>query len=237
MKEAITKKIGMTQIFDAEGTVLPVTVLFAEPLVVTQKKTKEHDGYEALQVGFRPVADKHLTNPQRGHFKKTGVSPLGMLKEIRLDNQAELNVGSELKIGDLFKPGDFVDANAISKGKGFQGVMKRHHFGGGPASHGGMSHRRPAAAGETQSARVYRGKRSPGHMGSRTITVLGLEVLRVVPEKNLLVLKGSVPGPSGSLVFLRTSLKSAVKIHKRETALAAREAQEKETKEKGKSKK
>lgn len=233
ISQAIAKKIGITQVFDTDGNLVPATLLAAGPFTVTQKKTKEKDGYEALQIGFLPAKEKALNKPLLGMFKKAGVAPMRILKEVRLPKMEEIKVGQELKISDLFSAGAFVDVEAASKGKGFSGAMKRHNFKGGPASHGSMTHRRPAAAGETQNAKVYRGKRSPGHLGSAKITIAGIEVLRIVPENHTLLLRGSVPGANGAIVFLSTSIKAEKKIRKRETAKLAREASEAPAKEKG----
>jgi len=236
MSQMIAKKIGITQVFDQDGNLVPVTLLEAGPFTVTQKKTKERDGYEAIQIGYIPVKEKTLNKPLSGFFKKAGTAPFRILKELRLPKMEELKVGQELKVSDLFAAGAFVDVSGLSKGKGFSGGMKRHNFKGGPASHGSMTHRRPAAAGETQNAKVYRGKRSPGHLGNAQITIQGLEVLRIVPENNSVLLKGSIPGPNGSIVFLSTSIKSDLKTRRRETAKLARQAEEAPAKEKGASK-
>ena len=233
MNQIVAKKVGMTQVFDEEGNLIPVTVLQAGPVTVVQKKSKEKDGYDALQVGFLPAKEKRLNKPQLGHFKKEGTKPFRILREIRLENMADVKPGQELKVSDLFKVGEFVDVSGISKGKGFQGAMKRHNFGGGPASHGGMSHRRPASGGETQNARRYRGTRGPGHMGAEKVTIQGLEIVAVEPERDLMLVRGGVPGASSTTLFLQTSVKNAKKTHKRETAKAARQQQE-AGKEKGK---
>ena len=236
MNQILATKLGMTQIFNEEGNLIPVTVLRAGPVTIVQKKTKEKDGYESFQVGFLPAKEKHITRPLAGHFKKTNVKPFRILREIKVEDSSHLNPGTELKVSDLFKVGEFVDVLGVSKGKGFQGVMKRHNFNGGPKSHGGMSHRRPASGGETNSAKVYRGKRAPGHMGNDSVTIQGLEIVKLEPEKNLLIIKGGVPGPNQRHLFLRTSVKLARKMHKKETARLAK--QQKETgKEKGKGKK
>lgn len=236
MNQGIARKLGMTQMFDEEGNSISVTVLQADPLTVVQKKAKEADGYEAAQMGFLPVKENRVNRPLSGHFKKHGVKSFRFLREIRLPGLAELKTGQELKVSDLFKVGEFVDVTGVSKGKGFQGGMKRHNFGGGPASHGSMSHRRPAAGGETNSAKVYRGKRSPGHMGDRQVTVQGMEIVQMNPEQNLLLIKGGVPGSKDSLLFLRTSIKSEGKLRKKETAKAAALKQKPESPEKEKKK-
>lgn len=231
MNQMIARKKGMTQVFDTDGNAVPVTALEAGPFIVVQKKEKE-----AIQVGFLPAKEKRVNQPLQGHFKKAGVSLFRILKEIKFEKSADVNVGQELKVNEFFKAGEFVDVTGQSKGKGFQGTMKRHNYSGGGASHGSMSHRRPAAAGETESAKVYRGKRSPGHMGDERVTVQGLEIMGVMPEQNIMLVKGAVPGASGTIVWLRTSVKNAKKIKRKKTAKAAAEAQEAPAKEKAKGK-
>jgi large subunit ribosomal protein L3 len=240
MSQILARKVGMTQVFDGERNLVPVTVLQAGPVTVVQKKTKEKDGYDALQVGFLPTKESRIRKPLLGHFKKANVKPFKVLREIRLENMAEVKPGQELKVSDLFKVGDFLDVSGISKGKGFQGAMKRHNFGGGPDSHGSMSHRRPASGGETNAQRRLRGSRGPGHMGAERVTVQGLEVVGIEPEKDLILVKGGVPGAVDGLLFLKTSVKSEKKIHKRETRKAAKQQQEtgkEKTKAKGSAKK
>lgn len=206
MKGILGRKIGMTQIFDEEGNVVPVTVIEAGPCVVVQKRTKEKDGYEAVQIGFGEIKEKHLNKPMAGHFKSANVPPKRFLREIR--GEWDVEVGSEIRV-DIFSPKEMVDVTGISKGKGFAGVIKRWGFSGGPASHGSMSHRRPASAGAQQPQRVIKGKKMPGHMGAERVTVQNLEVVKVDKEKNLLFLKGGVPGPKGSLVIIKQAVKSA----------------------------
>ncbi len=206
MKGILGRKIGMTQIFDEEGNVVPVTVIEAGPCVVVQKRTKEKDGYEAVQIGFGEIKEKHLNKPMAGHFKSANVPPRRSLREIR--GEWDVEIGSEIRV-DIFSPKEMVDVTGISKGKGFAGVIKRWGFSGGPASHGSMSHRRPASAGAQQPQRVIKGKKMPGHMGAEQVTVQNLEVVKVDKEKNLLFLKGGVPGPKGSLVIIKQAVKSA----------------------------
>ena len=190
----------MTQLFGEDGVVTSVTVIQAGPCVVTQKKTVEKDGYLAAQIAYGDVKPRRLNKPLLGHLKKAGVSPKKHLIEIR---DADLSVGEELTV-DMFAPGDPVKVTGVSKGKGFQGVMKRHGFAGGPGGHGSHFHRAPGSVGASADpARVYPGTRLPGHMGAKQITQLGLSVVATDPELNLLLVKGSVPGSKGSLVVIR----------------------------------
>ncbi|MBE3579987.1 MAG: 50S ribosomal protein L3 [Caldanaerobacter subterraneus] len=209
MKKGILgKKHGMTQIFDEKGEVIPVTVIEAGPCVVVQKKTVEKDGYNAIQVGFGDISEKRVNKPLLGHFKKAGVSPKRYLREFRLDDISGYEVGTEIKV-DIFKPGDRVDVTGISKGKGFAGVIKRYGARRGPMSHGSKYHRRVGSMGATTDpGRTFKGKKMPGRMGSDRVTIQNLEVVKVDPELNLLVVKGSVPGPKGSLLIIRDSVKS-----------------------------
>jgi len=200
MKAILGTKIGMTQVFDSEGHVVPVTVIEAGPCTVVQKKTVETDSYAAIQVGYGDVKESRLNKPMLGHFRKHGVEPKRVLREFR--GETDLSVGDKITV-DIFSEGDLVDVTGISKGKGFQGVVKRHHFHGGPMSHGSMVHRKPQSSGATDAARVFKGVRKPGHMGHERVTVKRLKVVRVLPEKNLLLVKGAVPGPNGGLVTVR----------------------------------
>lgn len=200
MKAILGTKIGMTQVFDSEGHVVPVTVIEAGPCTVVQKKTVETDSYSAIQVGYGDIKESRLNKPMLGHFKKHGVEPKRVLREFR--GETDLSVGDKITV-DIFSEGDLVDVTGISKGKGFQGVVKRHHFHGGPMSHGSMVHRKPQSSGATDAARVFKGVRKPGHMGHERVTVKRLKVVRVLPEKNLLLVKGAVPGPNGGLVTVR----------------------------------
>ncbi len=209
MKKAILgRKLGMTQIFDENGRAIPVTVVEAGPCTVVQVKTKDADGYEAVQLGFGEVKEKKLTKPAKGHFTKANVAPVKHLREFRLE-EISYNVGDEIK-ADVFAAGDSVDVTGTSKGKGFQGVIKRHGQSRGPMGHGSMYHRRPGSMGSTSTpGRVYKGKNLPGHMGVETVTIENLEVVRVDLDKNVLLIKGSVPGNKGAILKIRNSVKSA----------------------------
>lgn len=211
----IGKKVGMTQLFAADGTVTPVTVIKAGPCVVVQKKSAAgKDGYDAVQIGLvedRPVKLKNVTKPMQGHFEKTGggTPPTRVLKEIRLkdENGGEVNVGDKVLV-DQFAEGDQIELVGKSKGQGFQGTIKRHHFNRGPESHGSMNVRRPGSIGQSAyPSRVIKGTRSSGHMGDARVTLKGLTVARVDVENNLLMVRGSVPGANGSVVVVRKSAK------------------------------
>ena len=202
------KKLGMTQIFTDEGLVIPVTVVEVEPCVVIKKKTVETDGYTALQVATGEVKEKHMNKPMKGQFDKAKLAYKKYIKELRLDNIDEYNVGDELK-ADVFAAGDFVDVQGVSKGKGFQGVIKRHGQSRGPMGHGSMYHRRPGSMGPTSTpGRVFKGKKLPGHMGRVTITIQNLDVVRVDMDKNVILLKGSVPGAKGAIIKIKSSVKA-----------------------------
>ncbi len=209
MKKAIiAKKIGMTQIFAENGILIPVTVLEAGPCVVTQKKTEENDGYTAIQVGFGDIKEKHVNKPSKGHFDKAGVAPVKILKEFRLDNIDEYEVGSEIK-ADVFSAGDKVDVSGISKGKGFQGAIKRHNQHRGPMAHGSKYHRGLGSlSSATTPGKVKKGKKMPGHMGSVNVTIQNLEIVRADAEKNLILIKGAVPGNKGSVLVIKDSVKA-----------------------------
>jgi len=213
-KGIIGHKLGMTQLFDDQGRAVPVTVIQAGPCVVVQRKTAARDGYDAIQLGFGAVRDKHVNQPARGHFKRAGVEPKKTLSEFRLADCDQCQVGQELR-ADLFKSGERVNVTAISKGKGFAGVMKRYGWHGGPASHGSMSHRRPASSGPTDPARVFPGTRKPGHLGAVRVTVKGLAVVRADAERNLLIVKGAVPGPPGGVVRVTKAPERPKRIAKR----------------------
>ena len=207
-KGLIGKKLGMTQIFDEQGKVIPVTVIEAGPCVVAQVKTVETDGYNAIQLGFGDVKESKINKPEKGHFAKSKLTPKKHLREFRLDSVENINVGDELK-ADTFTAGDQLDIQGTSKGKGFQGVIKRHGESRGPMGHGSMYHRRPGSMGPTSTpGRVFKGKKLPGHMGSQTITIQNLEVVRVDLDKNVILVKGSVPGAKGAILKLKTSVKS-----------------------------
>ena len=209
MKKAIlTTKVGMTQIFNEDGVLTPVTVLQAGPCVVTQVKTVENDGYSAVQVGFGEIREKLLNKPQKGHFAKAGVEPKRYVREFRLEDAESYTVGQEIK-ADVFVAGDKIDATAKSKGKGFQGAIKRHGQSRGPMAHGSKYHRHAGSNGSaTTPGRVFKGKHMPGHMGAVRVTVQNLEVVRVDAEQNLLLVKGAVPGPKKSLVMIKASTKA-----------------------------
>ncbi len=198
----------MTQIFDEQGKVIPVTVIEAGPCVVAQVKTIETDGYNAIQLGFGDIKESKINKPEKGHFAKSKLTPKKHLREFRLDSVENINVGDELK-ADTFATGDQLDIQGTSKGKGFQGVIKRHGQSRGPMGHGSMYHRRPGSMGPTSTpGRVFKGKKLPGHMGSQTITIQNLEVVRVDLDKNVILVKGSVPGAKGAILKLKTSVKS-----------------------------
>lgn len=208
MKGILGKKIGMTQIFAEDGRVLPVTVVEAGPMVVTQVKSLENDGYTAVKVGFGVVKEKSLNKPEKGQFLKAGVEFKKFLREFRVENTAEYSIGQEIK-ADLFAAGQKVDVTGISKGKGFQGPIKRHGKSRGPESHGSRYHRRPGSLGAgTSPGRVFKGKKLAGHMGSERVTIQNLEVVRVDSEKNLVLIKGAIPGAKGSLVTIKQSVKA-----------------------------
>ena len=206
MKKAlIGKKIGMTQIFDAEGKVVPVTAIELGPCTVVQIKTKEQDGYEAVQLGFADVKESKLNKPELGKFAKAKLNPKKYLKEFRLDSIDGLNVGDELK-ADVFEVGDKVDIQGTSKGKGFQGVIKRHGQSRGPMGHGSMYHRRPGSMGPTSTpGRVLPGKKFPRHMGIAPVTIQNLEIIKIDLDKNVILVKGSVPGSKGSILKVKST--------------------------------
>ena len=209
MKKAIlTTKVGMTQVFSEDGVLTPVTVLQAGPCVVTQVKTVENDGYSAVQVGFGDIREKLVNKPKKGHFAKAGVTAKRFLKEFRLEDAESYTLGQEIK-ADVFAAGDKVDATAKSKGKGFQGAIKRHGQSRGPMAHGSKYHRHAGSNGSaTTPGRVFKGKHMPGHMDAVRVTVQNLEVVSVDAEKNLILVKGAVPGPKKSLVMLKESVKA-----------------------------
>ena len=209
MKKAIlATKVGMTQIFNEDGVLTPVTVLQAGPCVVTQIKTVENDGYEAVQVGFADKREKLVSKPEKGHFDKAGVSYKRYVREFKFENTADYKVADEIK-ADIFAAGDKVDATAISKGKGFQGAIKRHGQSRGPMAHGSKFHRHAGSNGSSSSpSRVFKGKKMPGQMGGKRITIQNLEVVRVDVENNIILVKGAVPGPKKSLVTIKESVKA-----------------------------
>ena len=209
MKKAIlATKVGMTQIFNEDGVLIPVTVLQAGPCVVTQVKTEENDGYSAVQVGYADKRENLVNKPMKGHFEKAGVSCKRFVKEFKLDNAAEYELGQEIKV-DVFEAGDHIDATAISKGKGYQGAIKRPGQSRGPMALGSKYHRHAGSNGAASDpSKVFKGKKMPGQMGNKQITIQNLEVVRVDAENNLLLVKGAVPGPKKSLVTIKETVKS-----------------------------
>ena len=209
MKKAIIgKKIGMTQIFDENGKVVPVTVIEAGPCVVVQKKTVENDGYEAIQVAYGEAKERLVNKPKKGHFQKAGVALKKHIKEFRLEDISAYEVGAEIK-ADVFQVGDKVDVSGLSKGKGFQGTIKRWNASRGPMTHGSKFHRSVGSqGGSSDPARTFKNRKMPGHMGHVNTTVLNLEVVKVMPEKNLILVKGGVPGPNKNIVVVRNSVKA-----------------------------
>lgn len=195
------KKLGMTQIFDESGTMVPVTVIEAGPCVITQVKTVESDGYEGVQVAFGDVKEKRVTKPVKGQFTKSGASPKRFIREVPVDGLEDVTLGEEVK-ADIFEAGDFVKVTGISKGKGFAGGVKRHHFHGGDMTHGSTVHRKPQSGGATDAARTFKGARRPGRMGNEQVTQRGLTVYRVDAFRNLLIIKGAVPGATGGLLLI-----------------------------------
>ncbi len=207
-KAIIGKKVGMTQIFDESGKVIPVTVVEAGPCVVTQKKTVETDGYTAVQLGFGDVKEAKLGKPEAGHLKKAGVAPKKHLKEFKLEGAADMNVGDEVK-ADTFAAGDMIDVTGITKGHGYQGVVKRHGAGRTPMTHGGGPvHRHAGSMGALDQARIFKGKIGAGQMGNVQVTIENLEVVKVDAELNMIVIRGAIPGPKGGLVYLRNTVKN-----------------------------
>lgn len=207
-KVIIGKKIGMTQIFNKDGNVVPVTAIEAGPCTVVQVKNVETDGYNAVQLGFETVAEKKLNKPLIGSFKKAKLDPKKHLREFRIDSIEDVTVGTECK-ADVFQEGDTVDIQGISKGKGYQGTIKRFNAHRGPMGHGSMYHRRAGSMGGTSTpGRVYKGKKLPGHMGLETVTIQNLEIVKVDLDKNVLLVKGSVPGCKGAILKIRKSVKA-----------------------------
>lgn len=198
------RKIGMTRVFDDNGRAVAVTVIQAGPCVVVQRRTTEKDGYEAIQIGFEELPLRKSNMPMTGHFKAHGTNPTRYLREFRVSPGDDYREGQQLTVG-MFQPGQAVDVVGWSKGRGFAGGVKRHGFRGGPASHGSKVHRAPMSAGATDAARVFPGKRSPGHMGNERVTVKGLTVVGIDPEKHLILISGAVPGPRGGLVLIRAA--------------------------------
>ena len=210
MRALLGRKEGMMQVFDKDGNVVPVTVITAGPCVVTQIKTQEKDGYTAIQVGFEETKDYRLTKAERGHLAAKKLKPLKHLIEFRQVDISKFSLGQELKV-DIFKEGEPVDVSGNTKGRGFTGVMKRHNFSGGPMTHGSMIHRKPMSIGDTNANRVMKGKGMPGHYGDAKVTVQNLDVVKVDSEKNVLLVRGAVPGAYGRLVVVKEAKKKSKK--------------------------
>ena len=210
MKAIIGEKLGMTQIFDDEARAIPVTVIKAGPVHVTQIKNAESDGYDAIQISFKELPDKQVNRPTAGHFSRSGVTPAKHLVEVRVDDAGEYELGQEITIGDLFEVGAKADVTGLSKGKGFAGAMKRHNFKGQGASHGAHKvHRAPGAIGACATpARVFKGKRLPGRMGGEKTTVMNLDVVQMDADRHLLMVRGAIPGPKGAVVVIREAVKA-----------------------------
>ncbi len=203
MKGIIGKKLGMTQVFKEDGTLVPVTVVESQGMKVVQIKTEGKEGYNSIQIGFGEIKDKNVNKPKKGHFSKAQVENKRMLKEFRIDNPEEFEIGQEIKV-DLFEEGEIVDVEGTSKGKGFQGAIKRHNHSRGPETHGSKYHRAVGSLGASaHPARVFKNKKLPGHMGHEKVTVKNLEIVKVDLEKNLLLVKGAVPGPKKGTVIIR----------------------------------
>lgn len=207
-KGLLGRKLGMTQIFKEDGTVVPVTVIEAGPCVVLQKKELEKDGYTAVQLGFEDKKPRRATKPEKGHAEKAGTTPKRFVREFRNMDVEQYELGQEVTV-DIFEPGDIVDVTGTSKGKGFQGSIKRHNQSRGPMSHGSRYHRGPGSMGSIAPNRVFKGKKLPGRMGGQRVTIQNLEVVRVVPERNLLLVKGAVPGPKKSYLIIKSAVKKA----------------------------
>lgn len=205
-KAIMGKKIGMTQFFTEKGEVVPVTVVEAGPCIVVQKKTAEKDGYEALKLGFADIKERRLIKPDMGQFKKHQLKPKRFLKEFKLKDISAYSVGDSIK-ADIFESGERIDVTGISKGKGYAGGVKRWNFARGPMGHGSKFHRAPGSRGATGPARMFKGHKGPGHLGAEKVTVQNLEVVKVDPENNLILIKGSVPGPERALLFIKNTVK------------------------------
>ena len=201
------RKLGMTQIWSDNDEVIPVTVIQAGPCTVAQVKTKETDGYEAVQLGYGDIKEKHVNKPMAGHFAKAGIAPTRYLREVRVEDASEHQVGEQVTV-ENFEGIDHVDVTGVSKGKGFAGVIRRYHFAGGPGGHGSHFHRAPGSVGMCATpSRVIKGLRMPGHMGCDRVTVMNLELVRIDPEQNLMLVKGAVPGGKGALVTVRKAVR------------------------------
>ena len=219
MKGILGRKIGMTQVFTESGKLIPVTVVEVEPNVVTQIKTKENDGYEAIQLGFDTKREKLATKASAGHTAKANTTPKRFFREIKGVDINEYTVGQEIK-ADIFAAGEVIDVTGTTKGKGFQGVIKRHGQSRGPMGHGSHYHRRPGSMGTMRPMRVFKGKKLPGHMGTLTVTIQNLEVVAVDVENNVILIKGNVPGPKKGLVLIRSAVKANGKINEMENLVS-----------------
>ena len=209
MKQMLAKKVGQTRVYDDAGHQVPVTVLETGPCVVVQRKTKENDGYDAVQLGFLPQKAQRLSKPVQGHYKKAGVEPCKVLAEARLADGEDAKVGETFK-ADVFADVKYVDVIGTTKGKGFQGVVRRHGMSGGPAAHGSGTHRRPGSIGNREwPARIFKNKRLPGQMGHVTVTTQNLRVVKVLADANAVLVEGAVPGPVGGIVVIRKAIKKA----------------------------
>jgi large subunit ribosomal protein L3 len=206
-KGLLARKVGMTQVFTDDGQAMAVTVIEAGPCVVVKKKTPETDGYNAIQVGFAGVKDKKVNRPDRGQFNKAQVKPTRWLREFRVEDANQYEIGQEIK-ADLFQEGDLIDVTGVSKGKGFAGGIKRHNFRRGPMGHGSKYHRRPGSLGAKGPARVFKGRKMPGRLGGERVTVQKLKIVKVYPEKNIILVKGAVPGPRKGLLSIKNSVKA-----------------------------
>ena len=219
MKGILGRKVGMTEVFTKSGKLVPVTVIEVEPNVVTQIKTNENDGYEAIQLGFDTKREKLATKASIGHTNKANTTPKRFFREIKGVDISEYSLGQEITC-DIFKEGEIVDVSGVTKGKGFQGVIKRHGQHRGPMGHGSHYHRRPGSMGTMRPMRVFKGKKLPGHMGSLSVTIQNLEIVAVDTENNLLLIKGNVPGAKKSLVVIKTSVKNPGKVKEREELIS-----------------
>lgn len=230
MKGILGRKIGMTQVFTESGKLIPVTVVEVEPNVVTQIKTKENDGYEAIQLGFDTKREKLATKASAGHTAKANTTPKRFFKEIKGVDINEYTVGQEVK-ADIFTAGEVIDVTGTTKGKGFQGVIKRHGQSRGPMGHGSHYHRRPGSMGTMRPMRVFKGKKLPGHMGTLTVTIQNLEVVAVDVENNVILIKGNVPGPKKGLVVIKSAVKANGKVNEMENLITYVTEEVKETPE------
>ncbi len=229
-KGILGRKIGMTQVFTKSGKLIPVTVIAAEPNIVTQIKTTENDGYEAVQLGFDSKREKLATKASIGHTNKANTTPKRFFREIRGVDVNNYSLGDEVSV-DIFTPGEMVDVTGTSKGKGFQGVIKRHGQSRGPMGHGSHYHRKPGSMGTMRPMRVFKGKKLPGHMGTLTVTIQNLEIVAVDKENNIILVKGNVPGPKKSLVIIKTAIKNQDKINEVEELITYKVSEDVNTNE------